>query len=467
MIKDWDVPFFDESIFEEEKEPQKRKVYTVSELTEEIRNILEDSYPVVWVEGEISNFKVHHEIKHLYFTLKDSNSQIDAIMFSSYAQSLKFKPENGLLVLVRGKISFYPPQGRTQIIVFEMEPKGQGALFLALHQLKLKLKKEGLFDEKHKKPLPLLPQKIGIVTSPTGAAIRDILKVIKQRQPNLEILIYPSRVQGEEAPYELIEGINYFNTNNNVDVIILTRGGGSIEDLWAFNDENLARVIFNSKIPIISAVGHEIDVSISDLVADLRAPTPTAAAQIVVKKKDELKEYINNLNDKLITQIQLRFQKYHNALIKLCKHKSFQGFPYKIYYLIQLLSELRLKLSFNLKENLVKKKNKLNSIKSKLNLPLIISSIEKQRKHLENMKLQMDQSVKNLIRKKSEAVSMMSGKLSVLNPFGILKRGYSICYDNQNKIIKDASEVQLNEEISIQLYKGFLKSIVREVKNDK
>ncbi|OGF66022.1 MAG: exodeoxyribonuclease VII large subunit, partial [Candidatus Fischerbacteria bacterium RBG_13_37_8] len=231
MNNDWETPFFQEP-FSLEEGKTNHKIYTISELTAELRVMLEDSYPLLWVEGELSNCKLHQN-KHLFFTMKDENSQIDAIMFSSNLQQLTFHPENGLQVIVQGRISFYSPQGKTQIIVHDMQLKGKGALFIALHQLKIKLQKEGLFDSSHKKALPLLPQKIGIITSSTGAAIRDILKVIGQRHPNLEIQIYPSRVQGDEAPGELIEGVEYFNKAKTVDVIILTRGGGSIEDLWA------------------------------------------------------------------------------------------------------------------------------------------------------------------------------------------------------------------------------------------
>ena len=271
-----------------------RYIYKVSELTSSIKLILEDSFPNIWVEGEISNLKSPSS-GHIYFTLKDDRSELKSVFFKSDNEKIKFDIKDGMHVICSGRISLYEKQGVYQLYVTGLEPKGVGALQLAFEQLKEKLFKEGLFDESRKKPLPMLPDRIGIVTSPTGAAIGDMLKVLKRRFSNVEILINPVKVQGEGAKEEIAGAIRDFNDMNNVDVIIVGRGGGSLEDLWAFNEEVVARAICDSKIPIISAVGHEMDWTISDLAADLRAATPSVAAELVIAKKSELIDALDNI----------------------------------------------------------------------------------------------------------------------------------------------------------------------------
>src|SRR6266542_1598480 len=265
-----------------------RKIYTGSELTAEIKRTLEDRYREIWVQGEISNFK-HHSSGHMYFTVKDDQAQAKAACFRNTNRYLKFRPEDGLEVLIRGRISLYEARGDYQILVDYMMPVGLGSLQLAFDQLKEKLRREGLFEAARKRALPLLPQKIGIVTSPTGAAIRDILRILKRRNASLHVLVFPANVQGAGAANEIAAGVRYFNTRVDIDVILVGRGGGSIEDLWAFNEEVVARAIFQSQIPVISAVGHEIDFTISDFVADLRAPTPSAAAEMVSGAREDLR----------------------------------------------------------------------------------------------------------------------------------------------------------------------------------
>ncbi|MBU1854015.1 MAG: exodeoxyribonuclease VII large subunit [Candidatus Omnitrophica bacterium] len=275
-----------------------RYIYKVSELTSSIKIILEDSFPNIWVEGEISNFKSPSS-GHFYFTLKDSKSELKSVFFKSSNEKTKFEIKDGMQVICLGRISIYDKQGVYQLYVQKVEPKGIGMLQLAFEQLKEKLFKEGLFDESRKRPIPMLPDRIGIITSSTGAAIRDILHVLKRRFANVEIIINPVKVQGEGAKEEIRDAIQDFNKLNNVDVIIVGRGGGSLEDLWAFNEEIVARAIYNSKLPVISAVGHEIDWTISDFVADLRAPTPSSAAELVIAKKSELSEALDNIEKRL------------------------------------------------------------------------------------------------------------------------------------------------------------------------
>ena len=269
-------------------ESQSPKVYSISVLTEEIKDLLEENFDFVWVEGEISNFRKPTS-GHCYMVLKDEKAQLRAVMFRTQSRYLKFTPEDGMKVLAQGRIVVYQPRGEYQIILDYLEPIGVGAFALAFEQLKKKLAAEGVFDEAIKKPLPFLPQRVAVITSPTGAAIRDFLKVIERRFANIEITIVPVMVQGDEAPKEIVEALKTVNRELDVDVIVLTRGGGSLEDLWAFNQEELARAIRASRIPVVSAVGHEIDTTISDLAADLRAPTPSAAAELVVVEKEAMK----------------------------------------------------------------------------------------------------------------------------------------------------------------------------------
>ena len=276
----------------------KSRVYTVTELTRDIRIILEQTFPAVWVEGEISNF-IQHTSGHMYFSLKDKNSVLSAVLFRGTNKDLKFQLKNGMHAICFGRISVYDKRGQYQLYVDKIEPKGIGALQVAFEQLKEKLKKEGLFEAIHKKAIPYLPTSIGVVTSPTGAAIRDILNVTRRRFSNIEIILNPVKVQGVGAKEEIAAAIELFNRLDNIDVMIVGRGGGSLEDLWPFNEEIVARAIYNSTIPIISAIGHEIDWTISDFVADFRAPTPSAAAELIIPKKDDLKTRIVNALQRL------------------------------------------------------------------------------------------------------------------------------------------------------------------------
>ena len=293
-----------------------KTIWTVSELTQKVKTRLEADFGEVWVEGEISNLR-RPSSGHSYFTLKDDKSQIRAVIFRFMGRYLKFEPQDGMLVICRGKMSVYEPRGEYQLILDYMEPKGVGALQLAFEQLKEKLGKEGLFATDHKKPLPYLPRKIGIVTSSTGAAVRDILNVIGRRFPTMSILISPVKVQGEGSAPEIARAIDGLNLMDDIDVIIVARGGGSLEDLWSFNEECVARAIYRSSIPVVSAVGHEIDFTIADFVADLRAPTPSAAGELVVRDKGELVNFIESLSDRLrnrTLQI-LETEKKHSQLV--------------------------------------------------------------------------------------------------------------------------------------------------------
>jgi len=301
------------------KELLSEKIYTVSEITARIKNTIEEEigFEYVWIAGEVSNFRGNYASGHWYFSLKDNETQISAVCFKWANQYIKFLPENGMEVIVCGQISVYEKQGSYQINVRYVEPKGVGAQALALEQLKEKLLKEGLFDEERKRPLPFLPQKIGIVTSPTGAAVKDILKVLDRRFPNLDILISPARVQGDEAPSEIVKALKRLYKQKDIELIIVARGGGSKEDLWAFNDEGVAREIVKSPVPVISAIGHEIDITIADLVADVRAATPSMAAEIAVREKQELIDNIVYLKERIAHALNNQIELYAREIDQL------------------------------------------------------------------------------------------------------------------------------------------------------
>ncbi|MBI1909306.1 MAG: exodeoxyribonuclease VII large subunit [Deltaproteobacteria bacterium] len=310
------------------------KIFTVTEVTRQIRELLESNFPEICITGEISNFRPAAS-GHFYFSLKDATAQIRAVMFRGANSRLKFRPEDGLEVICFGRVAVYEPRGEYQIIAEHMEPKGVGALQLAFEQLKKKLEAEGLFDPAHKKPLPFLPKKIGIVTSPTGAAIRDMLTILTRRFPNIEILVAPVPVQGDNAAPEIAQAIRELNQQRGIDLILAGRGGGSVEDLWAFNEEVVARAIFESQIPIISAVGHETDFTIADFVADLRAPTPSAAAELAVPVKEELEETTGQLKNRLRRAI---LQTLENGRLQVRQWTNLLGDPSR------RLAELALRL---------------------------------------------------------------------------------------------------------------------------
>lgn len=431
-----------------------RYVLTVSELTMEIKDILETKFHDVWVEGEISNLRIPPS-GHIYFTLKDDLSQIRAVLFKTRAQRFPFTPEDGLFIICRGRVSLYEKRGEYQLILEEIEPKGIGALQLAFLQLKDRLEREGLFSVSHKKKLPILPQAIGIVTSPTGAVIRDMIQIIHRRFENVRILLYPVRVQGEGAAKEIAEGIEYFNQVKNVDVLIIGRGGGSLEDLWAFNEEIVARAIFDSKIPIISAVGHETDYTISDFVADLRAPTPSAAAELVVRDKGELENSIYYLWDSLNKEFLRSIEEIRANLNQLKKglvdpKKKIEGYFTRLDNLFNRFNRFILwdfKRKRDRERHLVERLLSQNPKQKIRNLRTILEEVLK---HLER-------NMKHSLNIREQKIQVNIGKLDSLSPYSILKRGYSITRRLPDlKILRDVSEVIIGDKVEVRLFKGVL-----------
>lgn len=431
-----------------------RYILTVSELTQEIKDILEDKFPDIWVEGEISNLRVPPS-GHIYFTLKDDFSQIRAVLFKMQARTLRFLPEDGLQVICRGRVSLYEKRGDYQLILESIEPKGIGALQLAFLQLKERLEKEGLFDPAHKKTIPMVPQIIGIITSPTGAVIQDMLHILERRFENLHILLYPVRVQGEGAALEIVEAIEYFNRRSEVDTIILGRGGGTLEDLWAFNEEVVARAIYHSKIPIISAVGHETDYTISDFVADLRAPTPSAAAELVARDKREIKNVLFYLGGRLENETLQILEGYRTHLSHLIKIFKVPKKRIEEYFLRvdDLISRLRLLCSWILKS----REEEYAHLSESLQIRNPMQKVRNLRGLISEAKRRMGQNIHYSIKIRRQSVSGVIGKLDSLSPLSILQRGYSITRKLPSlQILRDIVYVKEGDKVEVKLSRGTL-----------
>lgn len=434
-------------LFEKEANLAKgRHVYTVSEVSQDIKILLENTFADVWIEGEISNFSAQPS-GHFYFSLKDNLSVLDAAMFNRANRDLKFKIENGLKVICFGKISNYSPRSKYNLIIEKIEPKGIGSLQLAFEQLKQKLEKEGLFASEHKRPVPYLPSKIGIVTSLQGAAIKDILKVVDRRFGEIEVVINSAQVQGEGAKDEIAQAIEHLNNFNEtlplgerIEVMIVGRGGGSIEDLWAFNEEIVARAIFGSKIPVISAVGHERDWTIADLVADLRAPTPSVAAELVIPKKEDLEYKLKSLSDGLKSAFSEAVANFKEDIDNFLTRMAVS-----IGHALEL-SDSQLKAAVN-------KLSLLN--------PAVL--IPQHKTKMMDLAKQIYIRTDHLLKMRHSQFLKAVEKLSNLSPLNILSRGYSITFTNEGKIIKDIKDIKTGDVIKTRLHKGDILSQVKEV----
>ncbi len=439
-----------------------RYVLTVSELTEQIRDFLEAHFSHILVDGEISNLRIPPS-GHVYFSLKDELSQIRAVIFRMEARSLKFLPKDGLHVICRGRVGVYEKRGEYQLILESMEPKGIGALQLAFLQLKERLEKEGLFDVRLKKVIPMIPERIGIVTSPTGAVIRDMIQVIQRRFENVHILLYPVRVQGEGASSEIAGGIRYFNDQMNVDAIIVGRGGGSLEDLQAFNEEVVARAIYHSRIPVISAVGHETDFTIADFAADLRAPTPSAAAELAVRDKRELKSAVEYLRNNLETKMKQILQSERTDLSHLLKilvspKKKIED---RFLRVDEFLGRLCKVAFWTCRRN----RERCLHLGERVSLRNPIRKIDALRSSLSQAAKRLEQSFKYSIEIKRQKTRTVIGKLESLSPLSILGRGYSITRKIPSlEIVRDAGGVREGEMVEVTLHKGSLLCAVEKTR---
>ena len=431
-----------------------RRIHTVSELTAKVKVLLEDNFPFIWICGEISNFRVPAS-GHFYFTLKDEKAQINTVMFRSQNRNLKFEPEDGMSVTGLGRISLYEPRGTYQIILEYIEPEGTGAIQLAFEQLKARLSAEGLFDEKHKKPLPFLPRKISIITSPTGAVVHDILKIINRRFSNIHIEIIPVKVQGSGAESEIVSGLDMINTRSDSDVTILSRGGGSLEDLHAFNSEDVARAIFSSKIPIISAVGHETDFSIADFVADLRAPTPSAAAELAVPHKIDLSRRVAELT----TTLTVRFSRYIKHLQTFANEHSNRLISpnNKIEDLKLRTDDLFARLTRTFKNSFVQQQERLGWRFDRLNTHNPLIHMRKAHEKLDQIHNNILTYQKIYLNNKQSFLRELNARLNALSPNAILSRGYSITRTIPDQVVvRDPQQVNIEQDLEIMVAKGSL-----------
>lgn len=433
-----------------------RHIFTVSELTSAIRTLLEATYPEVWVEGEISNCR-HWNTGHLYFTLKDSGAQIKAVMFRSALRYLRFKPDDGLHVVARGRVSVYDPKGEYQLVCEHLEPHGLGALQLAFDQLKRRLQAEGLFDPARKRPLPLLPRKIGVVTSLDGAAIRDIIKVLTRRHPKVHLVIRPARVQGEGAAGDIARALSQIVRVPGIDVVIVGRGGGSLEDLWAFNEEVVARAIAASPVPVISAVGHEIDVTIADFVADVRAPTPSAAAELVVARQEELRARIDRLRDRLRATVRASVQRRALALHRLERRPGLAGWPARIALHGRQVAELVHELTRAIRLVVDRHARRAAALTSRLEGLDLRRRLAVMRTRLVAADKRAEAATARVFQRHDTHYRTLAGRLEALSPLAVLARGYAVCWAGDGSaILRDAASVEPGETVRVTLHRGEL-----------
>jgi len=439
--------------------PPERRVWKVRDLVASVRTHIEREFSDAWVEGEISNFRAP-ESGHLYFTLKDGDSQIRVVMFRSSARLLRFRPADGLQVVVRGRVTIYEDRGELQISAEYIEPKGAGSLQLAFEQLKAKLEAEGLFAAERKKAIPTLPSRIGVVTSPQGAALRDILNILQRRHRSVNVLIFPAQVQGDAASFEVAAGVRFFNQHGNVEVIIVARGGGSAEDLAPFNNEGLARSVFASSIPVISAIGHETDFTIIDFVADLRAPTPSAAAELVIRSRQDIEDQAAALHDRLTRAMRYRLLMGRQALTELSQHGAFARMMEVIRQRQQKLDDLTHRVELAQRNLLEKSRRRWEIISAAVrhyDVRLVLSGM---RKELDSRTTALGSVMRNVLLQHRVRSERLETALQSLSPLAILDRGYALVFDANGKLLKDADAVKMGDEISARLAHGQIDAAV-------
>jgi exodeoxyribonuclease VII large subunit len=447
--------------------PPERRVWSVRALVAAVRTLVEREYSDAWVEGEISNFRAP-DSGHLYFTLKDGNAQIRVVMFSSKARLLRFRPADGMQVVVRGRVTIYEDRGELQIAAEYIEPKGAGGLQVAFEQLKAKLEAEGLFAAERKKPIPALPARIGIVTSPQAAALRDILNILQRRHHSVNAVIYPAQVQGDLAAGEVARGVRYFNEvrgdeSRRVEVIIVGRGGGSAEDLAAFNDEGLARTVAASEIPVISAVGHETDFTIVDFVADLRAPTPSAAAELVIRSRVEIENQAEAVRERLVRAMERRLLEARNALMERAQHGAFARMMDLIRQRQQKLDDLTYRLERGERQALEQMRRRWETLAAAVrhyDLRRVLAGI---RGELEAATAAMAAAMRNQLLQNKVRIERIGRALEALSPLAILERGYALVFDSAGQLVKDAAQVKAGDEIRARVARGEIEAVVKKV----
>jgi exodeoxyribonuclease VII large subunit len=460
----FDLPFEDEDSgpAQPPAPARTRRILSVTELTIRVRDALEQQIGEVWVEGELSNCRIWNT-GHLYFTLKDANSQLRGFMFKSALRYLRFKPTDGTRVVARGRISVYEPKGEYQLVCERLEPQGLGALQLAYDQLKKRLDAEGLFDAGRKRALPILPRKIGIVTSLDGAAVRDIVKVLRARYGNVHLVIRPARVQGEGAALEIARGVRAIGRVPGVDVVIVGRGGGSIEDLWAFNEEVVARAIVQCPIPVISAVGHETDVTIADFAADVRAPTPSAAAELVVARKDELRSRIGRIRDRLAAAARSRVQTLSRRVHVAAARPAFAAYPARLAMRARRLSETANSVARMLRGVLAAETRRLLTLERQLTTYDAGRRLASLLTRLVAADGRMTGAAARRLDRANGHLRTSAGRLESLSPLGVLGRGYAVAWNaDKTRVLRDASAVAPGDTIRVTLSRGEIEAKVSD-----
>jgi exodeoxyribonuclease VII large subunit len=441
--------------------PPERRIWTVRDLIASVRTQLEREYTDVWLEGEISNFRAHGS-GHLYFSLKDESAQIRVVMFRSSAKLLRFRPEDGMQVIARGRVTVYEERGELQVSAEYLEPRGAGALQIAFEQLKAKLQAEGLFDQAKKKPIPSLPRRIGVVTSPQAAALRDILNILQRRHRTANVLIFPAQVQGDAAALEVSAGIRYFNKARNVDVIIVARGGGSVEDLAAFNHEGLARTVATSQIPVISAIGHETDFTIVDFVADLRAPTPSAAAELVIRSRQEIEERSEGIRERLARAMRYRLLMARQAITEMAQHGAFARMMDALGRRQQKVDDLVYRLEKAARRILEQQRRRWELAAAAVRHYDVKRRLSGIRQELDARTAALLGSFRTVLLQRQSRLDQLSGRLEALSPLAILDRGYALVFDRSGKLVKDAANVQVGDQISARLARGEITATVKK-----
>jgi exodeoxyribonuclease VII large subunit len=443
-------------------QPERRSL-TVSELTARIRDLLAKNFVDVLVEGEISNCR-EAQSGHIYFTLKDDKAQVKCVWFRQQMRGAKFRPEDGLKVTVRGSIGVYESRGEYQIYVETIDPVGRGALQLAFEQLKRKLEAEGLFDAKNKKPLPRLPRRIGLITSPKGAAVRDIVRILRRRFPNVQLMLVPVRVQGEGAAGEIARAVRFFNQRQNVDVLMVARGGGSMEDLWAFNEEVVARAIFESVIPVISGVGHETDFTIADFVADVRASTPSAAAEIVVQTRREFDEHVVRLKRALGEQLRYRISVLSRRVHEFGARRGFRRPLDLLRQRRQRSDEMTARLAQGLRQRLELSRRRFTVAHMHITGFDFRMKIAAMRLRVERHSAELGVRAERMLRAKRERIERLRLQLQERGPLKVLERGFAIVTDAAGNVLRSADQVAIGNSVAIRLHRGELGAEVKSKK---
>jgi exodeoxyribonuclease VII large subunit len=438
-----------------------RKTWSVSELTGSIRDLLARNFTDIRVHGEISNCHAAQS-GHIYFTLKDDRAQMRCVFFKQQQWGMKFRPEDGLQVTVRGSISVYEQRGEYQIYVENIEPLGLGALQLAFEQLKKRLEAEGLFAAERKKPLPILPRCIGLITSPTGAAVRDVVRILRRRFHNLHLILYPVRVQGESATAEIVRALQFFNRQKTVDVLILARGGGSLEDLWPFNEEALARAIAESATPVISGVGHETDFTIADFVADVRASTPSAAAELVVQTRREFDKHIAELRGALAEQMRYRILVLSRLVHEFAGRRGFRRPLDLLRQQRQRADEMTSRLAHGLRANVQRSRKRFTTAHIRIVSFDFRMQVAALRLRLEQRGSELSTRAERLLRVKRERLDRLRLLLEERSPLRVLERGYAIATDAAGNVLRDAAQIALGAPVNVQLARGRLTAEVKE-----